>query len=442
MLQAKSGEPKPTLSVFDAVAVTVGIVIGTGIFRTSSLVASNVSSAFEFLLLWGLGGVASLAGALCYAELAATYPHTGGEYYYLERAFGKGLAYLFAWARLSVTQTGSIALLAFIVGDYLSQVLPLGNYSSPIYAALTIAILTGLNILGIKPTKVTQSAFTAIALIGLLWIIWTGLTLTAAIPLPAEPIQPTSNYGLAMIFVLLTYGGWSEAACLSGELRDVRRNMARTLVISIALITVMFGLVNIAYLKGLGLAGIAQSDAVAADLMRRQLGERGAQFISLLIVLSTLGSINGTILTGARTNYAWGQDAKRFRFLGYWSQATQVPTHALLVQGAITLGLVVLGTLTRSGFATIVEYTAPVFWFFILLTGLSLSLLRRKDAQIDRPFRVPFYPLTPLLFCAISSYLLLSSLMSAGIGTLVGVAVLLLGVPVVGLIKVNKSSND
>lgn len=422
--------PKPTLNVVDAVALIVGIVIGAGIFETPALVAANVSSEGAALMAWFLGGGMSLVGALCYAELATAYPHAGGNYYYLQRAFGKNLAFLFAWARMTVIQTGSIALLAFVFGDYASQLLRLGDYSPSLYAAGAIAILTGLNISGVQQGKRAQIWFTAAEVLGLLLVAVVGIVFSWN-STPTVPAESTNQMALgsAMIFVLLSYGGWNEAAYISAELRDVQRNMLRSLLVSISIITACYLLINWAYIQGLGLAGTAASEAVAADLMRRAVGELGAVFISLLIAVSTLGSINATIFTGARTNYALGQDVPLFAFLGRWRESGNTPMNAILVQGAIALALVLLGTATRNGFKTMVDYTAPVFWFFFLLTGVSLLILRVREPQVSRPFRVPLYPLTPIIFCIICGYLLYSSVVYTGIGALVGVAVVIVGIP-------------
>ena len=419
-----------TFNIIEASAVIVGIVVGVGIFKTPALVAANVGSEISFLLIWLWGGLISLMGALCYGELATAYPHPGGEYHYLTRSFGKEIALLFAWARLSVMQTGSIALLAFVFGDYLSQLFPSNDFASSIYAALAVIILTVINALGIEPSKWLQNWLTAAKLLGLLFIFLAGLIWTSSsTPVVSSASNPEGSYGSAMIFVLLTYGGWSEAAYLAAEIEDVQRNMVRVLVGSIGVITLVFLLVNFAYLNGLGLAAIANSSAVAADLMRQILGEIGAQFISLLVAISALGAMHGTMTTGARTNYALGQDWRLFSCLGHWDEKTQTPLNAITVQTGITLALILLGSLTRSSFATMVEYTAPVFWFFLLLTTLSLFVLRAVEAEVTRPFRVPLYPLTPLLFCATCIYMLQASLTYTGIGALVGVGVLLSGVP-------------
>jgi len=428
----KFADPVPTLASKDAVGMIVGIVVGAGIFRTPSLVAANVSSETSFLLLWVAGGVISLIGALCYAELTSTYPNTGGDYHYLTRAYGKPLAFLFAWSRISVIQTGSLALLAFVFGDYATQLLRLGEYSSSIYAALVVVTLTGLNVIGVHHGTRTQNLLTVVEIFSLLLVIVGGLFLvdSPAPPAAAAPaVSSQAAIGLAMVFVLLTYGGWNEAAYISAETSD-RRDVARALLLGIGIITALYLLVNWAYLRALGLAGMAGSQAVAADLMQRSVGERGSQFVSVLVAISALTSANATIFTGARTNYAVGRDFRLFEFLGRWRRNQNTPTNALLVQGAIALGLVLIGTSTRKGFETMVEYTAPVFWFFFFMVGLSLIILRIKDRNVTRPFHAPFHPLLPIVFCASCLYMLQASVAYARIGALAGIAVLLAGLPV------------
>ncbi|MBD2497440.1 amino acid permease [Nostoc sp. FACHB-280] len=420
--------PKPSLTLSDAVALIVGIVIGAGIFETPALVATQAGSSQAVLLFWFIGGLVSLVGALCYAELATTYPDVGGVYYYLKRAFGREVAFLFAWARMSVIQTGSIALLAFVFGDYASQIWQLGNFSPSIYAAMAIAFLTVLNIIGLQQGKWTQNLLTAAKVLGLLLVVLIGLTATPNLPTPVESTS-TGTWGLAMVFVLLSYGGWNEAAYISAEIQNRQRNIVRSLLWSIGTITVIYLLINLAYLRGLGLTNMANSQAVAADLMRNFWGESGAWFISLLIAVSTLGALNATVFTGARTNYALGQDFAIFGFMGHWRQRPSTPSYALVLQAAIALALVLLGTFTRKGFETMVDYTAPIFWFFFLLSGASLLVLRNREPQIQRPFRVPFYPLTPLLFCSVCGYLLYSSLVYTGVGAVVGVVVVAAGIP-------------
>jgi basic amino acid/polyamine antiporter, APA family len=429
-------QPRPVLELWDAIALIVGIVVGAGIFKSPSLVAANAGGAWTMLAAWLLGGIVSLIGALCYAELATACPHAGGDYHFLTRAYGRKLSFLFAWARLAVITTGSIALLAFVFGDYCSRLYSLGEHSSALYAASIVIVLTAVNIAGVKAGARTQNWLTILEVLGLLAVAVAGLVLapaaaTAALPGGAGPGQPA--FGLCMVFVLLTYGGWNEAAYISAELKEARKNMLRALMWSMFILTALYLLVNLAYLRGLGLAGMARSQVVAADLLQQVWGSAGAQLISVMIAVAALTSINATVIVGARSNYALGCDWPALGFLGRWNERTGSPTQALLAQGAVALALIAFGALMRQGFETMVDYTAPVFWLFFLLTGLALFVLRWREPQRARPFRVPLYPLLPLAFCASSAWLLYSSLAYTRLGALVGVGVLAAGVPLLAL---------
>ncbi|MBE0596980.1 MAG: APC family permease [Desulfuromonadales bacterium] len=374
----------------------------------------------------------SLAGALCYAELASTYPTQGGEYHYMTRAFGTGPGFLFVWARLTVIQTGSIAMLAFLIGDYLAETFSQLPLASPHYAALTVLLVTAVNLIGIRQGKQVQWSLIIVLLFGLGTLIVTGSLLRPAAP---QPFLAEALPGKAMIFVLLTFGGWNEAAYLSAEVRGSARNMLRVLVGSIALVTLLYLAVNLALLRGLGQAGMSGSDAVAADLMRLAVGEGGARLVSLLVVTASLSTMNATMITGARSGYALGRDFPRLGFLGRWQAQRRTPVNALLAQGGIALLLVAAGSWARNGFEAMVAYTAPVFWFFFFLVGLSLFVLRRKEPSVHRPFRVPLYPLLPLFFCAVCLAMLMASLAFTGVGALVGGAVLLTGIPLLLLVR-------
>jgi APA family basic amino acid/polyamine antiporter len=431
-----AAQPRPVLDLRDAIGLIVGIVVGAGIFKAPSVVAANAGGAWAMLAAWLLGGIVSLIGALCYAELATAYPHAGGDYHFLTRAYGRKLSFLFAWARLAVITTGSIALLGFVFGDYCTRLYALGEQSSALYAALIVIVLTAVNIAGVKFGAATQNWLTVLEVLGLLAVTAAGLVVVpaaaaAVVPGGTDPGQPA--FGLCMVFVLLTYGGWNEAAYISAELKDVRRNMLRALLWSMFILTALYLLVNLAYLRGLGLAGMARSQVVAADLLQQAWGSAGAKLISVMIAVSALTSINATVIVGARSNYALGCDWPVLGFLGRWNARTGSPTHALLVQGAVALALVVFGAFMRQGFETMVDYTAPVFWLFFLLIGLSLFVLRWRDPEHPRPFRVPLYPFVPLAFCASSAWLLYSSLAYTRLGALVGVGVLAAGVPLLAL---------
>ena len=429
---AVSSAPRQLLSLSDGIVLICGMVIGAGIFKAPSIVAANTSSNAEFLFAWIFGGVVSVCGALVYAELASRHPETGGEYAYLARGFGRGAAFVFAWSRMTVIQTGAIAAVAFVFGDYASEIFRLGDKSSAIYAALGVAVLTLLNFAGTVESKTLQKIMQVLLFAGLLFIALGGLMVGAA-PGPAEPASGGS-FGLAMIFVLLTYGGWNEAAYLAGEVRDPRRNMIRILVGGILAVTVLYLLVNLGYLAALGLGGMRQSRAVAADVMRVVTGEKGALLLALIVCLAALTTVNAAIFTGARTNYALGRDFALFARLGSWREAGSTPGNALLLQGAIAAALVLVASFTPDGFSAMVAYTAPVFWTFFLLTGLTLFMFRRAGG--DPPaFRVPLYPVVPLAFCGTCAYMLYSSVnyvrfaVEFGVPVLAGLVIMLAGIP-------------
>jgi basic amino acid/polyamine antiporter, APA family len=339
----------PALRTVDVAALIVGTVIGAGIFRTPAVVAAHSGSEAAMMLAWVVGGLVSLVGALCYAELATTYPHPGGDYHYLTRALGRRFAFLFAWARISVIQTGSIALLAFIFADYASGIMPLGPASPAVYAVLCVVALTALNAAGVRQGKSVQNLLTALEVVGLVLVVGAGLIVTPATGPAAAPPTGSTAFGLVMVFVLLTYGGWNEAAYVSAEVHR-GRDIVRALVWSLVAVTVLYVLVNWAYLRGLGLAGVAGSRAVAADLIERAVGPAGGRLVGALIAVCALTSANAAVFTGARTAYALGRDFRAFAFLGRWRAGPRTPGNAVLAQGAVALTLVLFGASTRHGF--------------------------------------------------------------------------------------------
>lgn len=437
-MKEKTVEPGKTLSIIDGIALVFGVVVGTGIFKTPSLVAANSGDSLVFFLAWFLGGAVSLIGALCYAELAVTYPHCGGDYHYLSRAFGQDVGFLFGWARMTVIQPGSIAMLAFVFGDYLSQLLP-PFFAPPFYAILAIVLMTSLNVIGTQLGTRTQKVLIAVKMTGLAAVLITGVALVPSLP-TLETAAPNANgsFGLAMVFVLLTFGGWNEAAYISAELRSGKKTIVHVLLWGIGAITVIYVLAGFAFLMGLGLDAMGASEVVAADLMRKVFGEGGAMFVSFLIAVSALGGINATIFTGARTCYALGRDFSLFSLLGHWQEKANSPVNALLLQGTIAAILVLLGTLTRKGFVTMVEFTAPVFWLFFFLTGVSLFVLRKREPDRPRAFSVPLYPLIPLIFCATCLYMLRASVSYTGIGALAGLVVLFTGAIFLALVRLKR----
>ncbi|HXF54328.1 MAG TPA: amino acid permease [Hyphomicrobiaceae bacterium] len=431
MSQDAGGARLPTLSVLQASAMLVGMVIGVFIFKAPSLVAWNTTGALEFLALWAAGGLITLIGALCYAELATSYPHSGGEYHYLTRAYGRPLGFLFAWGRMTVIQTGAIAAVAFAYGDYASVILPLGPQGPAIHAAIAVAVLTAVHLLGTRQSAHTQTLLTALEVLALLAVSVIGFIIARGLPSGATTVATGNEQaGLAMVFILLAYGGWNELSYISGEMRDVKRTIARVLILGTLAITLLYLLVNWALLSVFGLEGLRKTGVPVSDLVGQAFGQAGAVVTALMVCAMALSTMNASIFTGARTNMALGQEFSAFSGLGPRNQRTGTPTNAVLAQSAIVLALIGFGAVTRNGFQNMVEYTAPVFWGFMLLVGVALFVFRVREPAREMAFRVPLYPLTPALWCAAAIYMLYSSVAYTGWGALIGIAVLGLGVPV------------
>ncbi len=409
-------DPRRLLQPWGAIAIIVGIVIGAGIFKTPSMVAGISGDPGWAITIWAAGALLSLAGALCYAELSTTYPHAGGDYHFLAKAYGKEASFLYAWAKAMVINTGAIALLAFVFGDYMSEVLRLGEHSAVIWALLIVIALTLFNILGIQASAGLQTTLLVLQLAGLAAMVFAGVFLTTPTqPNPAafSSAPPLGLMGLAMVFVLLTFGGWNEAAYISSEVKGGPKAVVPVIVISLGIITVAYLLINWALIHGLGISGLAQSKAPGAAVMQAAYGPVGQKIIGLVVALAALTSINATMVVGARSNYALGKDWPQLGFLAQWEGEKGAPTLAYLIQGAICLALVGFGALQTDGFEAMVEFTAPVFWVFLTLVGISVFVMRAREPLTQRPFKVPLYPMTPILFCASSAYLAYSSVMYA-----------------------------
>ncbi len=420
--------------MWHAAAVCIGMVIGSGIFKSTPLAAANVTSDAWLLAAWAFGGAMSLAGALCFAELAAAFPDAGGDYFFLRRAYGAGAGFLFAWSRFAVIHTGSMALLAFSFGDYLAEIVDFGQYGSTPVAAATIIALAAVNLAGLRFGIGTQLTLMFVVVGGLFcvfaagaWLAWSGVATPAASAAPAEGAGEL-RLGAALVYVFLAYGGWSDTVTLSAEMRDRERGMKHALVYGMGAVTVLYLLVNWAYLRGLDLFGLAASDAPAAELMRLAFGAPGEILIVAVVAVTSITSITALFIAGARTTYAAARDTAALGHLGRWHVARGTPYPAIVALALVSLALVAFGAATRGGFATMVDYLSPVYWLFLTGSGVAVLVLRRRYPEAERPFRVPLYPYLPLAFIASSAYVLYSSLAYVRTGAVAGVAVLLAGV--------------
>lgn len=452
MIHKSKSSELAKLSVFDTIGIIIGIVIGVGIYETSPLIFQNVSSPQMGIILWGIGGLISLLGALCYAELASTYPRSGGDYVYLTKAFGPGAGFLFGWAQLFVIMTGSIGMAAYIFADYASQIWPMSSSLKALSAIFLVLFLSLINIMGLQFGKRAQNTFALLSILGLFGIFVAGLSspfLSSSIefqkPLERSPSGGIS-IGVAFILILYTYGGWSDAAFVTSELRDPKKNIPRALILGILIVSIVYILTNIAYLVGLGFDGLRDSSAVAAELLSKTFGNWGRIIMSALVMITALGSVNGLIITGSRIFESWGHDHSIFPHTHrskalIFSIGTQAFVGSLLIalvgtnSGRAMINKIFssfkwteLNWSGRGGFDILLQSTAPIFWIFFFMTGISVFVLRYKDKETERKFEIPFYPLPPLVFCATCLYMIYTSSLYAGKLLIIGLTPLSLGV--------------
>lgn len=409
--------PKKELSLFDSTCIIVGIIIGVGIYETAPTVAAGMAGATGTIAIWLLGGLIALAGAFCYAELATAYPQQGGDYVYLNRAYGKWAGFLFGWSQMGIIRPGDIALFAFIFARYAHKLYPAAN--TLIYAASAIIVLTTINVLGVKQGKWTQNVLTMVKTLGLVAIIILGfLSPNTSQTAPSQPIT-MPGFQLALILVLFTFGGWHEMAYIATEVKRPHQNILRAMLIGIIAVTVLYVLINCAFLFTLGHTRMAASQAVAVETVAAILPGIAAKAVSILICISALSVINGLIFTGARVSYAMGTGHNLFRHLGKWNNRLGTPAWALALQGSLSLMIV----LAAGSFIDTILYTAPVFWMFFLATAISVFVLRKKDPKIPRPYKITAYPAPAIIFSISCAFMLYSCASYAWKNKPVGLAI-------------------
>jgi len=414
-------KPKKELTLFDSICIITGIIIGVGIYETAPTVAASIGSFLGTLAIWVLGGLIALTGALCYAELASAYPEEGGDFIYLRRAYGNWAGYLFGWAQLAIVRPGDIALMAFVFARYAVTIYsPIKNMYI-IYTAVVIIILTIINILGVKESKWTQNILTTIKIIGLIAVVIIGLLAPGR---QNVNIQSSFKFGgleLALILVLFTFGGWNEIAYIAAEVKRSERNIVRSLTIGTMLVAVLYILINLAYIHALGFNEMSISQAVAVDTVMRLFPGIAGRLIAILICVSSIAVINGLILTGSRISFALGKEHISFRKLGKWSGYFGTPLRAIIIQGILSLLIVIFA----GSFINTILYTAPVVWIFFMATGISLFILRYKESNVFRPYKVTGYPLIPIVFILSSFFMFYSSVSYAFINKPVGLVILI-----------------
>lgn len=423
---------RPELGLLDATMINVGTIIASSIFIVPSTIAALFTGSFPTILVWVVGAVVSLCGALCIAELGAAMPKAGGQFVYLQRAFGPIWGYLYGWGSSIVVNPASIAAIAVGFATYLGFFIPLSALGIKVLAAGSILILTFLNCFGLRVGALTQDVLTLIkigAVVALvaLCLLLPGGHLANIEPLwPREPVGSlVGPFGVAMIAVLFAYDGWIEITYVGSELRNPARDMPRSILMSTVLVSVLYIGVSVAVLYVLGQAATAKSSLVAADAMRVVLGTAGASLITVAVLISTLGSNNGIIFTAARIPYAMARAGQFFPWAARLHPRYATPNTALIAQAVWSAILAMSGT-----YLQLITYMVFVSFLFYALSCAAVMVLRRREPLLARPYRAWGYPVTPVVFILFSGYLIGNTIVESPWDSAIGAALLAAGLPV------------
>ncbi len=429
-------ELKKELTCLDSMAIITAIVVGVGIFRVPAEIAGLLPSPFFMLLAWLLGGIISMFGALCYAELSASFPESGGNYVYFRKSYGEGCAFLFGWSEFLVIRTGSIAAVAFIASEYLCSLLALDAIFIKPAAIFIIALLSVINILGLGPGKKIHNLFTASTILALVGIIVSGLFAQKgsiehfqAVSLGLDR-HTFSLLALALIPVLWTYGGWHENTFVARETKDAGKTLPRALIGGVALVTFLYLAVNAFYIYLIPTEEIAGLALIGSEVFYLLHGSRGKAIFETVVVMASLGSINAMLITGSRITHAMAKDNNAIKGLEKVDGRSGSPRRAIIVNSVWASVLIVLGT-----FSELLFFTGILAWLFFGLAGLSLFILRKKYPHRKRPYKVWGFPIIPTVFIAICGVLFLNTLINNPVPSLFGIGILLSGIPVYLLLK-------
>ncbi len=421
-----------SLTLLDLTMIAVGSTIGSGIFLTPAIVAQAVPSPMWILGLWILGGITALSGALTFAELGGMMPRAGGVYVFLTEAYGGLAGFLYGWAYFLVVNTGGIAALAIAFATYLNVLIPLGSNGVMIAAVAGIALVTLVNVLGVKAGGIFSDIFTALKLLGILFILAVGFgwgsfsTTDFAQPLITSSGGIAGALTIAMVGILWSYGGWQHATFTAAEALRPERDVPRALIIGAGIVVVAYLLINVAYFLLLSPAKIASSPHVASDAVSSVLGPAGSTLIALVIFLSTFGTAGIYTLTAPRIYFAMANDGVFFRQVTRVHPRYQTPYVAILLQSGWAIALVFLwGTFER-----LISYVVFTDWIFFAMTAASVFVFRRKLPTAERPYRTTGYPVTPAIFLSIALLFVLNTLLERPAESGAGLLFLALGVPV------------
>ena len=401
MEPSKAGLEK-TLGVGDGIALLVGITIGVGIYSTPQLIAAYQSSFYTILLLWAVVGVFVFIGGLVYAELGTRLPVTGGEYVYITRAFGPYAGFIYGWAQLFIIRTSPAAGLALITADYVGYFFDLSDVGRIATALLVILFIGTINYRGVSGASLFQRGSTWFKVAGLLLLVGLGLVLMEPAPGRLSEVLPVEDAGTgslanlvaALMLVVFSYVGWDRVGYVAGEMKNPRKVIPVSMMLGMGMVVIVYLSCMYMYHSVLGMEGVRDSTIVASDAATRFLGPTGAAVISIMVIISALGSINGTYMSSTRVYYAMSRDGLLFKWLDHVHPRFKTPSRAILVHGI--WGAVIL--LVRGSFETIVVGMIFAILIFYLVTTLALFKLRRENVGGEGVFKIPFYPVLPLLY--------------------------------------------
>ena len=425
-------ELRRSLTLFDMTMIAIGGTIGSGIFLTPSLIARAVPSPLLILGAWAVGGLMAMAGALTFAELAALMPRAGGQYAYLTEAYGGLVGFLFGWAYFLVVNAGGLGALSVAFATYFGYFLPLGAVGTKVVAITGLLLLTAINVMGVKAGAIFSDVFTILKIAGIAALVAVGLAFGSAhttnFSFTASAIPGGLGAGLAtaMVGVLWSTGGWQHATYASAEIRDPRRTLPLAMIVGTTVVTLIYILVNVAYMFLLTPAEIAASPRVAADAVSRVFGSAGGSAISLAIFVSTFGVVGIYTLTAPRIYFAMASDGLFFKRVAEVHPRFQTPAFAILAQSGWAVVLILFwGT-----FENLISYVVFTDWILFGLAAASVFIFRRRLPNAARISRVPLYPFTPLFFVAMSAWFVAVTLVQRPAQAWAGLAFLALGVPV------------
>jgi amino acid transporter len=427
----KSGVLRRSLGLLDATALVVGCTIGVGIFRAAASVARHIQSPGLVLLCWIVGGLICFCGALCYAELGAAYPKAGGDYVYLTRAYGRVAGFLFGWTKIFIERIGTIAVMGFVFAEYLSFVFGFSERETKVMATAAIVFLSAANAIGVHVGTRIQNVLTALKLCALAAIIGVGLLAGKGQTALLQPFVPETlhaglipSFGVALVFVLWTSGGWADSTYLAEEIKKPEKNLPLSMFWGLGLITFLYMSVNIVYMLYIPMAEMPQRPLVAAEVMQAAIGPVGGKITSLMVACSAFGGLNGMILTTSRVLLAVGRDHPLFTRVAEIHPQFATPVWALTFNTVIASLLIWLGT-----FDQIVTYSTVVISVFFAMSAYAVIILRRKDPDVRRPYRVWGYPVTPLVFVAATGLFIMNVAVMEPREAVFGFGLLALGFP-------------